>query len=146
MGKLMDKVLGFMGVEVKEVEGPEEENQSWNDGSSAKPNRSNVVSLHNSRPIKLVVVKPVVFEQVQVISDHLKSRRPVIINLEDTEKDTAKRILDFVSGTAYALNGSMQKVSQSIFLFVPSNVEVSGEMAEEARSHGVFHWESLTRP
>jgi cell division inhibitor SepF len=145
MGKLMDKVLGFMGVEVREVEEPGEDNQSWNDGL-AKPNRSNVVSLHNPRPIRLVVVKPVVFEQVQVISDHLKSRRPVIINLEDTEKCTAKRILDFVSGAAYALNGSMQKVSQSIFLFVPSNVEVTGEMAEDVRSHGVFHWESLTRP
>ncbi|MBS3977675.1 MAG: cell division protein SepF [Syntrophomonadaceae bacterium] len=145
MGKLMDKVLGFMGVEVKEAEDFEEESQSWSDGS-VKPNRNNVVALHNSRPIKMIVVKPVVFEQVQVISDHLKARRPVIINLEGTEKDIAKRILDFVSGTAYALNGSMQKISQYIFLFVPTNVEVSGEMAEEARSYGAFHWESLTRP
>jgi len=145
LGKLMDKVLGFIGVEVKDAEEPEDENQSLNE-ASARPNRSNVVSLHNSRPFKLVVVKPLVFEQVQVIADHLKSRRPVIINLEGTEKDIAKRILDFVSGTAYALNGSMQRISHLIFLFVPSNVEVSGEIAEEARSHGVFFWESLTRP
>jgi len=142
----MDKVLGLIGLEVQEVEEEAEgEAQSWSENAPVRPQRANVVSIHNSRPVKLAVVKPLAFEQVQVIADHLKSRRPVIVNLEETEKETAKRILDFVSGTAYALNGSMQKVSHSIFLFVPSNVEVTGELVDEYRDQGAFTWNNMIR-
>ncbi len=140
VGKIMDKLMGLIGLEVQEVEQQEfqEPGAGWVDESRPKGQRGNVVSLH-SRPVKLVVVRPSAFEQVQGIADHLKSRRPVIVNLENTEKDCAKRILDFISGTAYALNGNMQKVSNSIFLFVPSNVEVSGESMDDFRS-GLLGW------
>jgi cell division inhibitor SepF len=85
-----------------------------------------VVSLPNpSKAVKLVVFEPQGFDDVQPIVDHLKNRRPVILNMEEIEKSLARRITDFVGGAVYALDGAVQKVSTSIMLFTPANVEVS---------------------
>ena len=83
-------------------------------------------------------MEPNSFEEAQSIADQLKNRRPVIVNLENAEKVLAKRIVDFISGTTYALNGNMQKVGNGIFLFVPTNVDISGEMRDELKDKGLF--------
>jgi len=88
--------------------------------------------------MRVVVMEPTSFEEAQNIADQLKSRRPVIVNLENAEKMLAKRIVDFISGTTYALNGNMQKVGNGIFLFVPTNVDISGEMRDELKDKGLF--------
>jgi len=132
--KLMDKVLGFIGFE----EEPEEEPVETLAESPLVKKKNTVVSLHTQRQVKVVVSEPRTFEEVQEIVDHLKNRRPVIVNLERVDGDLARRIVDFVSGATYGLNGSMQKVGGGIFLFVPSNVDIAGDAHDVER--GLFSW------
>ena len=79
---------------------------------------------------RLVVYAPNHFEEVQVLVDHMKARRPVIVSLEGLDGDLARSMLDFVCGAAYALEGSMQKISGNIFLVAPSDVDVSSNLKE----------------
>lgn len=87
--------------------------------------KNNLVSLQATKAVKVVVCEPTTFDEVQAIADHLKNKRQVIMNLERTEPPISQRILDFVSGTTYALDGHTQKLGENIFLFAPSNVEIS---------------------
>ena len=77
--------------------------------------------------VKVVVIEPKSFDEAQEIIDDLKSGRPVIINFEDTDRELARRIIDFISGGAYALDGSTEKISNYVFLFVPKGVEITKE-------------------
>ncbi len=144
MSKIMDKVLGFMGFEEEEVEILENEEVMVNDdeNNAKKKKGGNLFSLHSQKNIRVVVSEPRVFEDCQAIADNLKNRRPIIINLEESDKELAKRVVDFISGTTYALNGSMQKVGTGIFLFVPSNIDIAGEIrgSEKERDKGLFTW------
>lgn len=129
MAKLVDKLLGFLGFEIEEVEEQtiRDDVAGWNEAKD-RAKRNNVVSLPGPKAMKMVVIKPKNFDQVQSIADQLKNKRPVIVNLEDTEREVAKRIIDFLSGTTYALGGCMQKVSTGIILFVPNNIDVAGDL------------------
>jgi len=142
MSKIMDKVLGFMGFEEEEVELLEDEEIMDNEDESGKKKKANLFSLHSQKNIRVVVCEPKVFEDCQAIADNLKNRRPVIVNLEEADKELAKRVVDFVSGTTYALNGSTQKVGSGIFLFVPSNMDIASESKapEKDREKGLFTW------
>lgn len=100
--------------------------------------RGTLVSLPGSRQVRVVVVEPRTFDEVQAVADHLKGKRPVILNLESIEKETAQKFLDFLSGTIYALDGTMQKVGTAIFLFAPSNVEVAGQIEGPSRDRAVW--------
>ena len=110
------------------------------DQEEVRTNRKNaqVVSIHTQKQMRVVVMEPNSFEEAQHIADQLKSRRPVIVNLENAEKMLAKRIVDFISGTTYALNGNMQKIGNGIFLFVPNNVDIAGETRDELKDKGLF--------
>lgn len=77
-----------------------------------------------AQPLKMMIVEPESFEDAQSIADYLRDRKPVVINFESTAPDIAKRIVDFVSGATYALDGNIQKVGKDIFLCTPSNVTV----------------------
>ncbi|MCQ6279739.1 cell division protein SepF [Bacillus sp. EB600] len=91
----------------------------------------NVVSLQSvQKSSKVILIEPRVYAEAQEIADHLKSRRAVIVNLQRIEHDQAKRIVDFLSGTVYAIGGDIQKVGSSIFLCTPDNVEISGNISE----------------
>ena len=142
MAKLIDKVIGIMGFSDEEPEEDifQENEREKNSQEEVRSGRKNtqVVSIHSQKQMRVVVMEPSSFEEAQNIADQLKSRRPVIVNLENAEKMLAKRIVDFISGTTYALNGNMQKVGNSIFLFVPTNVDISGEMRDELKDKGLF--------
>lgn len=144
MAKLFDKVIGIMGFadEEPEEELLEEQEKEKNQVEEvvSRSNRKNaqVVSIHSQKQMRVVVMEPTSFEEAQNIADQLKSRRPVIVNLENAENMLAKRIVDFISGTTYALNGNMQKVGNGIFLFVPTNVDITGEMRDELKDKGIF--------
>ena len=146
MSRIMDKVLGFMGFEEEEVEILEDEETmvAEDDPSAKKKKNSNIFSLHTQKNIRVVVCEPKVFEDCQNIADNLKTRRPVIVNLEEADKELAKRVVDFISGTTYALNGSTQKVGNGIFLFVPSNMDIASEAKnaekEKDKEKGLFTW------
>lgn len=142
MTKVMDKVLGFMGLTDEEDEMLEEMGQE--DGApeeSSRHKKPAVVSIHQQKQMKVIVMEPKVYEDVQVIADHLKNRRAVVVNLEHVDKDLSRRVVDFVSGAIYAVNGSLQRVGVGIYLFVPSNVDISSVVAqEEAKEKGMFTW------
>ena len=94
--------------------------------------------------VELKVVKPEHFESVPQIADHLLQRRTVVLNLENTNKETARRLIDFLSGVAYSIDGSLKKIASNAYVITPSNVEVgdanlkasvkSSEVKEEAES------------
>lgn len=87
-------------------------------------------SVTNSGTFKLVLIEPKAFEECTKLVDSLKGRRPIIINLEKLETETARKIFDFMSGATYALNGSVQKVANNIFIFAPENVDVAASKSE----------------
>lgn len=91
----------------------------------------NVVSLQSvQQQVKVVLVEPRVYSEVQEIADHLKSHRAVAMNLQRMPHDQAKRVVDFLSGTVYAIGGDIQKLGEHTFLCTPANVDVSGKISD----------------
>ena len=144
--RLMDKVLGIMGFEEEIMEEEEKIRESRfrdeEEGMPASRRKGQVLNLHAQRQLKVVVSEPRVFEDVQGITDNLKNRRPVIVNLEKADQELARRVVDFISGATYALNGSLQKVGSGIFLIVPSNMDIFSEVGEQLKERGLFPWMS----
>ncbi|NLP37480.1 MAG: cell division protein SepF [Firmicutes bacterium] len=138
MAKFWDKILTFLGL-IEE----EEEEETISDVEFARSQRTrkgNIYNLHSvnsSKDLRLVITKPREFEEAQAIVDHIKNRKPVLVNLEEAEAEAARRIIDFISGATYAVDGNMQKVSQQIFVFAPLQVEVNAEFRRELNDHGV---------
>ncbi|KAA0564104.1 cell division protein SepF [Rossellomorea aquimaris] len=98
---------------------------------SLSNSKQNVVSLQSvQKSSKMILVEPRVYAEAQEIADHLKNRRSVLVNLQRIQHDQAKRIVDFLSGTVYAIGGDIQRVGDNIFLCTPDNVEVSGNISE----------------
>lgn len=145
--KLVDKVLGFMGFEDEDYEADEKQNHEevqeetgWQRKRERDREKGTVVSLqHAQRQVRVVVVEPRNFEEVKEITDNLKNRRAVIVNLEQADAELARRVVDFVMGATYALNGSQQKVGNGVFLFVPANMDIASELKEN-REKGIFSW------
>jgi cell division inhibitor SepF len=138
--RLLDRVLGSLGL-TEEVEDEEVKTPQEKEEAEVKPKKNGtVVNLHTAqKQMKVIVIEPIGFDEVQTIADHLRNRKPVIINLEDTDKDTAKRVIDFISGTTYALGGSMQKVGNHIFMFAPANIDIAMDHRDELE-RGIFSW------
>lgn len=103
--------------------------------------KSKVVNIAATTQMKVVVVQIEQFEEAREIADHLRSKKPVVINLENLEKETARRVLDFVSGSVYGLSGSIQKVAGGIFLIAPYNVDIMADVRDELKNTGIFPWE-----
>ena len=102
--------------------------------------RNKVVKIHTTAQLKLVVMQPEKFEDAKDIANHLKSKKPVVMNLESVDRDVARRIVDFLSGAVFALDGNIQKVSNGIFLIAPYNVGIMGDFKDELRNKGIFPW------
>jgi cell division inhibitor SepF len=85
------------------------------------------MSINTPSTMQVIVVKPDRFDQVTEIADRLRDKQSVVLNLESTNKDVARRLVDFLSGCAYALDGNIQKVAISTYLITPYNVEVLGD-------------------
>lgn len=91
----------------------------------------NLISLQNvTKSAKVTLVEPHVYAEVQDIAEHLKSKRSVVVNLQRIERDQGIRIIDFLSGTVYALGGDIQRIGTDIFLCVPDTVEVDGVISD----------------
>ncbi|HPF43702.1 MAG TPA: cell division protein SepF [Syntrophomonadaceae bacterium] len=123
---LMEKFWAWFGVENDQLDDEMLETSDINEGSSRGV--QNVVSIHTNKNMKVVVCEPENFDEAQALADHLKNRRQVILNLENTPPDACQRIVDFISGTTYALEGNSQQVGKTIFIFTPSNVEISKDL------------------
>ncbi len=140
MGKgLMERMLNFLGFEQEEVEEEEFEPERAEERQpeKAKPRgRGAVVSLPTAKPIKVVVVEPKSFDEVENIAENLKSRRPVIVNLEEVDKELARRVIDFLSGTAFAIDGITQRIAAGVFLFAPNSVDVTAVVKDHSLLEG----------
>ena len=155
-GAIMNKVWDLFGMDTErdaeEVEEKTYDNNDYNnyDGyeddeneeiedrrifGGGKRNKEKVVSMPQTQQIKMVISQPTTFDQSEEICEFLKEKKSVIVNLEYVNKDVARRIVDFISGGVFALDGHIQKVSNSIFLIAPYNYEITNEMAREEISN-----------
>ncbi|MFH5182843.1 cell division protein SepF [Paenibacillus sp. TAB 01] len=141
---VMNKFMNFLGlqdeeevvVERERVVEPAEEQHETNFAEQRK-NKSNIVSIHSQKNVRVVLLEPKSYEDTQEIADHLRSRRPVVVNLHLVRSDQGTRIVDFLSGTVYALNGSISKIGPNIFLCTPDTVEIHGSISE-IMNHDVY--------
>ena len=154
------KFKDWMSIEEDEYdveeyeEGPEdtvEEEPKLEATTSQVTRKSNVVNIHTNSQMKVVIVEPKKYDDVTTIADHLRQRRAVIVNLESIEEESEikKSIYYFMSGAVYmldayfhlTLDGSMQKVSKSIFILAPNNVDIDANIKKELESKAFFPWQ-----
>ncbi|MBP3952111.1 cell division protein SepF [Bacillus suaedae] len=117
----------------EEVEEPQRRSRT---NQTKQQSNANVVSLQSvQKGAKVILLEPRTYDEAQEITDHLKARKAVIINLQRISHEQAKRIVDFLSGTVYAIGGDIQKLGSNIFLCTPDNVDVSGTITEMMQEH-----------
>ncbi|MBR5157881.1 MAG: cell division protein SepF [Clostridia bacterium] len=138
----MNKMLKWIGISDDEFE---EEEEFLTDGFQENDEpiipagkRGKVVNIHATTQMKVVVIQLQSFEDAKDIADHLKSKKPVVINLENLEKDVSRRVVDFLSGAVYGVDGNIQKVANGIFLIAPYNVGIMGDFKDELKKG--FPW------
>lgn len=141
-GAIIDKVWGLFGMDSAQPDEVDEEENDLYDIEDEEMEdtvedrkifgkKNKIVAMPQSQSVKMVISQPTNFEQSEEICSFLKEKKSVIVNLEYVNKEVARRIVDFISGGVYALNGHIQKVSNSIFLIAPTNYEITNEMARE---------------
>lgn len=139
---LWDNVKNFMGIENSDFEddtvAPEQANEAAQQEEFYEPQpkkeprifqadrKSRNMSVASQ--MQVVIVKPDHFEDVTMIADHLNAKKSVVLNLEAANRETSRRIIDFISGVAYANKGSIRRVANSTFMIAPSDVDVMGEL------------------
>ena len=97
-----------------------------------------VVNINTTTQLQVVLVKPEKFENASDIADHLREKRTVVLNLESTNKDIARRLIDFLSGVAYAQEGKIKKISAATYIITPYNVDILGDLIDELESNGLY--------
>ncbi len=149
---LMDKFKNFIGIPEDEYYDEEGDVDFMPTNSSSKTSepfvedavshgegkRNKVVNIHATTQLQVVLVKPERFDDASTVADHLNSKRTVVLNLESTNKDVSRRLIDFLSGVAYANNGQIKRVANSTYIITPYNVDIMGDLLDELESNGVF--------
>ena len=108
------------------------------DERRSEDRRNKVVNIHATTQLKVVLVKPERFENASEIADHLKEKRTVVLNLESTNKDVARRLIDFLSGVAYAGEGKIKKVAANTYIITPYSVDIMGDLIDELENNGLY--------
>ena len=107
--------------------------------SSDEDRRSNkVVNIRAATQLQVVLVKPERFEDASSIADHLREKRTVVLNLESTNGEIARRLLDFLAGVSYANEGKIKKVAISTYIITPYNVDILGDLIDELENNGLY--------
>lgn len=144
----MGKFLNFIGLEENIVDEGIDEVSDIESGFNeeliepkfqTKNKRGKVVNIHSTAYTKVVVYQALTYDDTQSIIDNLKSRKPIIVNLDCLEQDLAQRVLDFLSGAVYALDGTIQKVSRCIFVLAPNNVDIIGNIPDELKGKSFYN-------
>lgn len=136
--RFVNKIWNLLGVEndgdyeEEYVDGdtvyvPEEKEYT----APANNKKNKVVGMPGIPQVRVIISQPNTFEQSEEICEHLKEKKSVIVNLEYVNKDVARRIIDFISGAVFSLDGNIQKISNSIFLVAPFNYEITNEVMKE---------------
>lgn len=150
-GKVINKVMGFLGLEddlEEDIEETEEvrREKAVNDTAQVEPiissskRQNKVVSIHTTIAAKVKIVKPTTYEEAADICDELKNRKIVVINTTGLELRVAQRLLDFMGGASYALGGDLEEVEKGVYLLSPATVEVSNDFKSELSNKGIFGW------
>ena len=148
-GKIMNKMMGFLGLEdntdEEDIYEVGEDNDVTNEAAAepifpSSKKQSKVVNIHTAASAKVVIIKPSDYDEAANICDNLKNRKIVVVNATALESKTAQRLLDFIGGASYALNGELQEVEKGVYILSPSNVEVSNELKNELSSRGILNW------
>ena len=150
MSSLVNKVLNFVGWETEDEEEFEEieEQEEVKDEierpqfmqSLNRKTQNKIVNIHSTSQFKVVVLQPEKFEDAKDVCDHLKNKKPIVVNLSSVQKELAQRIVDFLSGSVYGLDGNIQKVSNDIFIVAPHNVDIMSHVKEDIVSKTTFPW------
>ncbi len=148
MANIVNRVKNFVGweeeedMEYSQNEETLNEQQSFFSGNSRKSqDKSKIVNINDvSSKLKVVVMQPENFEDAQEICDYLKDKKPTVINLENVEKENAQRVIDFLSGAVYALEGNIQKVANGIFIVAPYNIDIMNDLNDEIKNKNGFIW------
>lgn len=147
---LMDKFRGLLGIPEDDPDGDDVEFIGGGDSNRSdrmpepddftpSEKRSNkVVNIHATTQLQVVLAKPERFDDASAVADHLNNKRTVVLNLESTNKDVSRRLIDFLSGVAYANNGQIKRVANSTYIITPYNVDIMGDLLDELESSGVF--------
>lgn len=136
---VMTRFMNFLGLQ-EEEEIVEREEIARDEEIEAPPvetrknqRSNNVVSIHSQKNVKVVLFEPRSYEEASEIADHIRSHRTVVINLQRVRNDQAIKIIDFLSGTVYALGGGISKIGGNIFMCTPDTVEIQGTITEILR-------------
>ena len=108
-----------------------EEKENTTNIAPVTTKKNKVVGMPGMQQVRVIISQPSTFEQSEEICEHLKEKKSIIVNLECVNKDVARRIVDFISGAVYGLDGNIQKISNSIFLVAPFNYEITNEVMKE---------------
>ncbi|MDD6807596.1 MAG: cell division protein SepF [Oscillospiraceae bacterium] len=153
MGNFLDKMKAFTGFEPEDeyegdlMDGDYEDDEeyipnrtpaSYSDSDYQQPSRRNNVVNMSRDMLQVVLAKPERFDDAPAIADHLNEKRTVVLNLESANRDVARRLIDFLSGVAYANKGQLKRVANSTFIITPYNVNVSGDLLDELENSGMF--------
>ena len=137
----MRDIINGEGVdeELDVVETVDTPARSYDEELITEPKRGNkVVNIHATAQLQVVLVKPERFDDASAVADHLNAKRTVVLNLESANKDVARRILDFLSGVAYANDGQIKKVANCTFIITPYNVGIMGDLLDELENNGLY--------
>lgn len=104
----------------------------------AQRDSGKVVNIHATTQLQVVLVKPDRFENAAEVADHLREKCTVVLNLEQTNKDVARRLIDFLSGVAYAQEGKIKRVAVSTYIITPYNVDILGDLIDELENNGLY--------
>lgn len=108
------------------------------DDSDTERRANKVVNIHATTQLQVILVKPEQFDDASAIADHLNAKRTVVLNLESAAKELSRRLIDFLSGVAYANNGQIKRVANSTFIITPYNVDIMGDLIDELENNGVY--------
>ena len=122
----------------REIDPPSYEREERAERPSRHMKNDKVVNIHTTAQLQVVLVKPEGFEEAASIADNLNARRTVVLNLESAHREVARRLLDFLSGVAYANNGQIKRVANSTYIITPYNVDVMGDLIDELENNGMF--------
>jgi cell division inhibitor SepF len=136
MSRMMQRMWTFLGFGEEEDGGTGPIVRPAGAGDETPGHRAPVVNIHSQRQMEIIVLEPAAFDEAQMAADYLKTHRPIVINLRSGNKDLGKRIVDFLSGVAYALDGHMHRIGDEIFLFTPHHVSITAERLREQMASG----------
>ena len=138
----IENLMGDEDVDIDETEGAEMDlivpPTEAAEPEVSERKRNKVLNINATAQLQVVLVKPERFDDASVVADHLNAKRTVVLNLESANKDVSRRILDFLSGVAYANNGQIKKVANCTFIITPYNVGLMGDLLDELENNGIY--------